>query len=76
MTRLRPGKLWDYHHNSGSREATAYTVRMNRPDAQTWSVSRVSVDPDRVRFLYEAEMPGQAGDPEVFETSLERAIHE
>ena len=68
-----PGRLWNYHHNLGSPESSASTVRMNRPDAQTWSISRITVDPDKVRFLYEAEALDLAVDPEVFESSLERA---
>ena len=51
-----PELLWNYHHNNGSPDATAYSVRMNRPDAQTWSISRIMVTPEAVRFGYEAEV--------------------
>jgi len=67
-----PEMLWNYHHNNGSPEATAYTVRMNRPDAQTWSISRITVTPETVRFGYEAETPNQAKPAEWFENSLVR----
>lgn len=67
-----PEVLWDYHHNNGSPEATAYTVRMNRPDAQTWSISRITVAPESVQFGYEAESLDLSRAHEWFEKSLER----
>ena len=50
-------------HASPWEPPSAYSVRMNRPDAQTWSRSRVRVT-DRVRWEYFAERPGLIGEPE------------
>ncbi len=51
--------LWRYHHDSRGRPGESapgpWSVRMNRPDAQTWSISRVAVTPETVIYLYEAE---------------------
>lgn len=50
-------------HASADEEASAYSVRMNRPDAQTWSRSIVQVT-DRISWRYLAECPDLAGAPE------------
>ena len=42
-------------HAIPGEEASPYTVRMNRPDAQTWSRSRIQVREERVRWDYWAE---------------------
>ena len=67
-----PDRLWEFHHNSGSFGTSAYSVRMNRPDAQTWSISRVTVERKRIRFLYEAECLDQVAPPDIHESCLER----
>lgn len=51
-----PDTLWNWHRHELA--PTAYTVRMNRPDAQTWSISRVTVSRAAIRWLYVEEMPG------------------
>lgn len=50
-----PDTLWHWH--SQEPKPTAYTVRMNRPDAQTWSISRVRVTQGSVHWWYVEEMP-------------------
>ncbi len=49
-------------HASPWEPPSAYSVRMNRPDAQTWSRSRVRVT-DRVSWEYLSERPGLIGEP-------------
>lgn len=58
-------------HTSPWEPPSAYSVRMNRPDAQTWSRSRVRVN-DVICWEYLAEKPGLAGKPDktVVELSL------
>lgn len=41
---------------------SAYTVRMNRPDAQTWSRSHLMVSSERIRWQYVEEMPNLERD--------------
>lgn len=53
--------LWHWH--SHEEQPTACTVRMNRPDAQTWSISHVQVGPGMVRWRYREEMPDFAAAP-------------
>lgn len=57
--------LHHFHHGGlpgGRREPPdAYSIRVNRPDAQTWSISHIRVCSDEVRFSYEAETPGLEG---------------
>lgn len=60
-----PGADSASYHASLGQESTAFTVRMNRPDAQTWSRSKVSVR-DKITWEYLAEEPDLAGDPERF----------
>ncbi|MCB1231899.1 MAG: NRDE family protein [Verrucomicrobiae bacterium] len=71
-----PEALWNYHHGGlgrgESETPSATSVRMNRPDAQTWSISRITVDSHSVRFLYEAEKPDLTGAAEVFDVNLSR----
>ncbi|MCB1236208.1 MAG: NRDE family protein [Verrucomicrobiae bacterium] len=71
-----PEKLEAYHRNaalSGQPAApSAFTVRMNRPDAQTWSRSRIRVEEKRVVFDYLAEAPDLAGEPQPFRAELSR----
>lgn len=50
-------------HDSRHEKISAFSVKMNRPDAQTWSRSRVRVT-DRVSWQYFAEHPDLAGAPD------------
>jgi hypothetical protein len=63
-----PETLWDWHRKE--QAPTAYTVRMNRPDAQTWSLSRVAVSRAAVRWHYVEEMPGLTTQPQPHEVFL------
>ncbi len=56
-----PDTLWSWHRSELA--PTAYTVRMNRPDAQTWSSSRVTVSRATICWLYVEEMPGLTTHP-------------
>mgnify|MGYP001627922162 CR=1 FL=1 len=73
---ITPEKLWRFHHGepvSGPATApSSWSVRMNRPDAQTWSISRVSVGREEIRFLYEAEPPDLEGRAESFPARMKR----
>lgn len=61
--------LEDYHSDTDGG-ASAFTVRMCRPDAQTMSRSRVRVDASGVRWWYWEEEREFAGEPRLFETAL------
>ncbi len=61
-----------YQTNSG-KPAIAFTPRMNRPDAQTWSRSGVDVSRDGIVFKYMAELPDLSGEGVAFETYLDRS---
>jgi uncharacterized protein with NRDE domain len=63
-----PDTLWRWHREAAA--PSAYTVRMNRPDAQTWCISRVSVTIDSIRWCYIEELPDLQGCPEVHEAIL------
>ena len=65
-----PAALSGYH--AGDAVATAHTVRMCRPDAQTMSRSEVRVGPGEIRWRYLSEQPDLAGPPDEFCTSLPR----
>ena len=58
-------------HASTGRESSAFTILMNRPDAQTWSRSRVKVKGE-VCWNYLAEQPDLKGEPE--ETVISMAL--
>ncbi len=74
---LSPETLDRFHHGdlaSGQEEPpSAWSVRMNRSDAQTWSISRITVTDSEVWFRYEAEGLDLGEAPRVSETRLERA---
>jgi len=53
--------LWHWHTEEAA--PSACTTRMLRPDAQTWGISRITVGPERIDWLYREEMPGLAGPP-------------
>jgi hypothetical protein len=65
-----PETLWHWHSHEES--PTAYTVRMNRPDAQTWSISRVTVTADSICWLYVEEMPGLLMPPHRHELTIQK----
>ena len=65
-----PETLWDWHSREDA--PTAYTVRMHRPDAQTWSISRVSVNRETVHWRYIEEMPGLTASPVEHQAFLTR----
>lgn len=65
------GEGGDEYHGSVGLESTAYTVRMNRPDAQTWSRSRVVVD-EEITWSYLGEKLDLAGEPERTVAKLRR----
>lgn len=48
-------ELWRWH--TSEPHPTAFTVRMNRPDAQTWSISHVQVSDQAIHWRYREEMP-------------------
>ena len=57
------GKRGEDYHSSKSEISSAFTVRMNRPDAQTWSRSRVVVG-EEIVWEYWAEKADLAGEAE------------
>lgn len=71
-----PEVLWDYHRGraDGGGGPCGWSVRMNRPDAQTWSISRVTVAPDAVRFRYEAQPRDLVGEVSRHDLTLERRL--
>ena len=57
------GKRGEDYHSSKGEESSAFTVRMNRPDAQTWSRSRLVVG-EKILWEYWAEKADLAGEAE------------
>jgi len=51
---VEPDGLERYHHWDGEGRPGPETVVMQRPDARTWSISRVRMTPGQVTFVYEA----------------------
>ena len=49
-------------YQQGESPASAYTVRMNRPDAQTWSRSHLSVRANGIHWEYIEEEPDLIGE--------------
>jgi len=68
MTGHEPETLWCWH--SQEDHPTAYTTRMNRPDAQTWSISRIAVSTEGLHWLYREEKPDLATSPTDYQTTL------
>tara|TARA_R110002096_G_scaffold4501_25_gene21220 strand:+ start:21708 stop:22466 length:759 start_codon:yes stop_codon:yes gene_type:complete len=62
-----------YHHDDQDGHPSAHTVKMNRPDAQTWSISRISVRPDSVTFTYESLPMDHLGNSELTSVILNRS---
>jgi len=65
---LAEGQNEDFHASPG-RSPSAFTVRMNRPDAQTWSRSCVRIS-EKITWEYLAEQPNLAGLPELMVADL------
>ena len=55
------GKRGHLFHESQGEQASAFTVRMNRPDAQTWSRSHISIG-EKITWEYLAEQPNLSGE--------------
>lgn len=51
---------------------SAYSVRMNRPDAQTWSRSHIIITPEQITFLYDEEFTDLAKPAQRHEARLFR----
>jgi hypothetical protein len=61
---------WRWH--SECSQPTAYTPRMLRADAQTWSISHIEVDADTVHWRYRDEEPDLRSAPVEVTASLPR----
>lgn len=60
--------LWRWHCQED--HPTAYTTRMNRPDAQTWSISHIAVSTQGLHWLYREEKPDLATASTDYRTTL------
>ncbi len=65
------GKRGEAFHASVGEEFSAFSVRMNRPDAQTWSRSRVRVGGGEVVWEYLSEVRDLEGEGKRQVSSLE-----
>ena len=63
-----PKSLANYQR--GDSPASAFTVRMNRPDAQTWSRSHLSVTTNNIHWEYIEEQANLTGDGTLHTTNL------
>ena len=59
---------------SQNKDCSAYTVRMNRPDAQTWSRSHLRITADRIRWDYWEEFPNLTRAPKLHQIELARTV--
>jgi hypothetical protein len=65
----KPGhRLLDKFHRESSRGA--YSVRMCRPDAQTWSRSRIAISPGKIMWEYDEEFPDFHRSPKIWNAVL------
>lgn len=55
---------------SARQPKSAFTVRMNRPDAQTWSRSHLVFSPQSVRWDYWEEFPDLEEEPRLHQITL------
>ncbi|MDQ8189410.1 NRDE family protein [Roseibacillus persicicus] len=62
-------RLEDFQ-SSKHGSSSAYTVRMNRPDAQTWSRSHLTITAAEISWDYWEEFPDLAQEPTLHQTSL------
>ena len=63
------GDLETYHSHP-NQSPSAYTVRMNRPDAQTWSRSLVTISPKGIDWQYWEEFPDLANPSQLHRANL------
>jgi len=63
------GKRGHEFHGSRGEEVSAFTVRMNRPDAQTWSRSHLTIG-RKITWNYLAEPPDLIGESRSFRAEL------
>lgn len=56
--------------DSQGQDSSAYTVRMNRPDAQTWSRSRLKVTSTEIHWDYWEEYSNLEKEPTLHQISL------
>jgi len=59
------------YHVAEGETPTAFTVRMNRPDAQTWSRSVIRIGME-IHWKYYEEMPNLIGEALMVTTTLDR----
>ena len=69
-----PTEHWKYHRGQNDDISSAYTVRMLRDDAQTWSTSRISVTQQATHWEYLREFPEHSSAPELHEISLSHSL--
>lgn len=67
---FRPSVTLEQYQSSQGQDCTAHTVRMNRPDAQTWSRTVLKVLPNEIRWDYWEEFPDLAKEPALHQTKL------
>lgn len=58
------------YQNGCNQTASAYTVRMNRPDAQTWSRSHLSISGDTLHWNYLEEFLNLTKKPQLHQSEL------
>ena len=56
--------------NPQTLPSSAFTVRMNRPDAQTWSRSQLKLNDTEIRWDYWEEFPDLSQEPELHQKKL------
>ena len=60
----------EHFQNPQITACSAYTVRMNRPDAQTWSRSQLKVTASEIAWDYWEEFPALDQEPKLHQTAL------
>lgn len=65
-------KLEEFHRSSVQQNSCAYSVMMDRPDAQTWSLAHITVTKEDVTFTYEAFELNHVGNAKKSKVSLDR----
>ena len=58
------------YQNPQTLPSSAFTVRMNRPDAQTWSRSQLRITENEVKWDYWEEFPNLAREPKLQQSAL------
>ncbi|MEM9080636.1 MAG: hypothetical protein AAGC74_08100, partial [Verrucomicrobiota bacterium] len=53
-------------HNNPTPDASHLSVRMNRPDAQTWSRSHLKISPSQLHWTYLEEFPNLQLEPKAW----------